>query len=73
MRSSRKRRTVYLVDVVDVVDAIRAALDRSVGNGGAVRNCERDRLRQERTEAEVERLCARIPTPEEPPQHGASA
>lgn len=45
---------------VDVLHTLRAVLDRSVGNGGALRNCRVEQLERMGAEAEVERLRARI-------------
>ena len=39
---------------------LRAVLDRSVGNGGALRNCRLEQLERMHAEAEVEQLRARI-------------
>lgn len=50
------------------MEAIRGMIDRSVGNGRAVRNCQAERLAHQRTEAEIDRLRARLPAPEQDEQ-----
>ena len=45
---------------VDVMHTLRSALDRSVGNAGALRNCRLEQLERMRAEADLEQVRARI-------------